>query len=85
MKKISQCRKKTERGLGILRDFSTSILSQIIKQLKGGPFGGKIVFRKKSRTMPKKFERRDPLVSPGNVCYAEKKEKPFWFSSWANR
>ena len=23
----------------------------------------------------------DPLVSPGNVCYAEKKEKPFWFSS----
>ena len=23
----------------------------------------------------------DPLVSPGNVCYAREKEKPFWFSS----
>ena len=23
----------------------------------------------------------DPLVSPGMVCYAEKQEKPFWFSS----
>ena len=31
--------------------------------------------------MPKKTERGDPLVSPGMVCYAEKQEKPFWFSS----
>ena len=31
--------------------------------------------------MPKKIERGDPLVSPGMVCYAEKQEKPFWFSS----
>ena len=31
--------------------------------------------------MPKKTERGDPLVSPGIVCYAEKEEKPFWFSS----
>ena len=23
----------------------------------------------------------DPVVSPGMVCYAEKQEKPFWFSS----
>ena len=23
----------------------------------------------------------DPLVSPRIVCYAEKEEKPFWFSS----
>ena len=22
-----------------------------------------------------------PLFSPGTVCYAEKQEKPFWFSS----
>ena len=29
--------------------------------------------------MPKKAE--SPLVSPGIVCYAEKKEKLFWFSS----
>ena len=30
--------------------------------------------------MPKKL-KGDPLVSPGIECYAEKKEKPFWFSS----
>ena len=30
--------------------------------------------------MQKKLERGDPLVSPGMVCYAEKKEKPFWLS-----
>ena len=38
-----------------------------------------ILFEKKS--MPKKSEREDPLVSPGIVCYAEKHKKPFWFSS----
>ena len=31
--------------------------------------------------MPKKTERRGPLVSPGTVCYAEKQEKLFWLSS----
>ena len=31
--------------------------------------------------MPKKSEKGDPLVSPGIVCYAEKEEKAFWFSS----
>ena len=31
--------------------------------------------------MPKKTESGDPLVSPGIVCYAEKEENPFWFSS----
>ena len=31
--------------------------------------------------MPKETERGDPLASTGNVCYAEKNEKPFWFSS----
>ena len=60
--------------------FSTSIFSQNIKKLKGDPLG-KLFFRKKSLTMPKKTERGDPLVSRGMVCYAEKKEKPFWFSS----
>ena len=45
----------------------------------GGPFG-EFFFRKKSRSAEKN-ERGDPLVSPGMVCYAEKQEKPFWFSS----
>ena len=31
--------------------------------------------------MPKKTERVDPLVPPGMVCYAKKKENLFWFSS----
>ena len=35
---------------------------------------------KKSRNA-KKTERGYPLVSPGSVCYAEKQEKHFWFSS----
>ena len=35
----------------------------------------------KSLAVPKKIERGEPLVSPGMVCYAEKQEKPFWFSS----
>ena len=30
--------------------------------------------------MPKKL-KGDPLVSSGIVCYAEKEEKLFWFSS----
>ena len=38
-------------------------------------------FRKKSFTMPKQTERGDTLISPGIVCRAEKKGKPFWFSS----
>ena len=31
--------------------------------------------------MPKETENGNPFVSPGIVCYAEKEEKPFWFSS----
>ena len=49
--------------------------------MQGGPFGEKLFFRKKSLAVPKKNERGESLVSPGMVCYAEKQEKPFWFSS----
>ena len=48
--------------------------------MKGGPFGEKNFSKKKSRSAEKN-ERGDPLVSPGMVCYAEKQEKTFWFSS----
>ena len=65
--KISQCRKKLKGG--------TSILSQNIKKMQGGPFG-EFFFRKVSQ-FRKKNERGEPLVSPGMVCYAEKQEKPF--------
>ena len=77
--KISQCRKELKGGT--LWDFSTSILSQNIKKNAGGTLWEKIFFRKKSLAVPKKNERGESLVSPGMVCYAEKQEKPFWFSS----
>ena len=76
--KISQCRKKLKGGT--LWDFSTSILSQNIKKNAVGTLWGKIFFEKKSRSAEKN-ERGESLVSPGMVCYAEKQEKPFWFSS----
>ena len=80
--KISQCRKKLK--VGTLWDFPTSILSQNIKKMQGGPFEekkSKKKFRKKCLAVPKKIERGDSLVSPGMVCYAEKQVKPFWSSS----
>ena len=58
----------------------TSILSQNIKKMQGGPLGKKIFRKKKSRSAEKN-ERGESLVSPGMVCYAEKQEKRFWFSS----
>ena len=79
--KISQCRKKTERGdpLGFFN------IHSVAKHQKnaGGPFEEKKFrrkkFRKKCLAVPKKM--KGSLVSPGMVCYAEKQEKPFWFSS----
>ena len=50
-----------------------SIVAKHHKKLKG-PFG-------ETFTMPKNTERGDPLVSAGTVCYAEKQEIPFRFSS----
>ena len=71
--------KKTERGdpLGFFN------IHSVAKHQKnaGGTLWGKFFFRKKSLAVPKKNERGESLVSPGKVCYAEKQEKPFWFSS----
>ena len=75
-KKKSQCRKL--KG-GTLWDFPTSILTQNSKEIEGGTRWG--FFFPKSLAVPKKIERGDHLVSPGMVCYVEKQEKPFWFSS----
>ena len=48
--------------------------------MQGDPLGKKFFSEKKSRSAEKN-ERGESLVSPGMVCYAEKQEKPFWFSS----
>ena len=44
-----------------------------------------IFFFEKMSHDAEKTQRWDPLVSHGIVCYAEKKEKPFWFSSLGQR
>ena len=77
-KKSHNAEKKLKGGT--LWDFSTSILSQNIKKCSGDPLG-KFFFEKKVSQCRKKNERGESLVSPGMVCYAEKQEKPFWFSS----
>ena len=76
--KISHNTEKNLKG-GTFWDFSTSILSQNINKMQGGPLGKK--FPKKCLAVPKKYERGDPLVLPGMVCYAEKQGKSFWSSS----
>ena len=78
--KISQCRKKTERGVP-LGFFNIHSVAKHQKNA-GGTLWGKFFFSKKSLAVPKKMKGgRESLVSPGMVCYAEKQEKPFWFSS----
>ena len=74
--------KKTERGdsLGFFN------IHSVAKHQKnaGDPLRKKISKKnseKKCLAMSKKIERGESLVSPGMVCYAEKQEKPFWFSS----
>ena len=66
---------------GTLWDFSTSILSQNIKKMQGDPLGKKFFSKKKVSQRQKKMKGWERLVSPGMVCYAEKQEEPFWFSS----
>ena len=76
--------KKTERGdpLGF---FNIHSVAKHQKQCRGDPL--EKFFSKKMSRSAEKNERGDPLVSPDMVCYAEKQEKPFWFSSssiWCN-
>ena len=78
-KKSHNAEKKLKGGT--LWDFSTSILSRNIKKNAAGTLWGKIFFSKKKSRRAEKNERGESLVSPGMVCYAEKQEKPFWFSS----
>ena len=77
-KKISQCRKKNWKG-GLFGIFQHPFCRKTSKKMQGGPFG-EFFFRKKVSQCRKKW-KGESLVSPGMVCYAEKQEKPFWFSS----
>ena len=70
--------KKTERGIFQHR----FCRKNQTKKLKGDSLE-KIFAERKNRTLPKKL-KRDPLVSPGIVCYAEKKKNFFGSVPWAN-
>ena len=70
--------KKTERG-GPFGIFQHPFCRKTSKKCRG-TLWEKIFFEKKSRSAEKN-EWGESLVSPGMVCYAEKQEKPFWFSS----
>ena len=62
-----------------LRFFNIHSITTHQKKIERRTLGKKI---QKSLTMSKQTtERGDTLASPGIVCYAEKKELPFWFSS----
>ena len=65
--KKSHSAKKCKRG--ILLDLLTYIPLQIIKNLEGGTLWGQKKFSKKSRTVPKKTQRVDPIVSSCFVSY----------------
>ena len=59
---------------GSLSDFSTSIVAKHQK-IEVGPFEEMFFFKKSHNA--EKTERGDALVSPGNVCYAEKRKNLF--------
>ena len=52
--KVSQCRKTRKGGPSGL--FETSVCCKISKNLKGGPFGDKRKFEKKSHSAEKKLK-----------------------------
>ena len=63
--------------MGTLLDLLTYIPLQNIKNLEGGPLGVIKNLSKKSRAVPKKIKKGDPLASAGFVGYGKnvKKEK----------
>ena len=66
--KVSQCR-KTRKG-GSFGLFETSVCCKISKNLKGGPFGDKRKFEKKSHSAEKN-SKGDPVVPSGFVSYVK--------------
>ena len=61
----------------------TSIPLENIEEMKGRSFEDIKNCWKRSLTMPKKTKRRDPSVSPGIVCYAEKRNHFYSWVPWA--
>ena len=82
--KIPKIQSIGELGALLWKNFFEEV-SQRRKKWKGGHFGGK-KFREKSHNAEKNLNvNGDPLGSPGNVCYAEKRKNHFGSVPWANR
>ena len=63
---MSYSAEKCKRG-GPFLIYKHAFCSKITKNSKGGPFGDMKKISKKSRTVPKKIKRGDPLVPSGLV------------------
>ena len=67
---VAKCRKTQKKAIQAHSTFSTNRKFQ--KKCKGVPFDKFQKFSKKSRTVPKKIQRGDPLGTSGCVCFLEK-------------
>ena len=70
---VAQCRKMQKRGPFLISKHA--FCCKITKNSKGGSFGDIKKFSKKSRTVPKKNQKGDPLASAGFVGYVKKVKK----------
>ena len=68
---MSHSAEKCKRGDPFLI-YKHAFCCKITKKLKGGTLWDIKKFSKKSRTVPKKIKRGDPLVSAGFVGYVKK-------------
>ena len=78
-RKNSHNAEKNWKG-GLFGIFQHPFCRKTSEKMQGDPLRKNFFSKKKSRSA-KKNERGESLVSPGMVCYAEKQEKPVWFSS----
>ena len=76
VQKMSHSAEKCKRGnpSGLVNIHSVAKY----QKTQGGPFGDIEKFSKKSRTVPKKIQKGDPLVSAGFVGFPEKVKNERW-------
>ena len=68
-RKMSHSAKKCKKGPFLI--YKHAFCCKITKNSKGGTFGDIKKFSKKSRTVPKKIQRGDPVVPSGFVSYVK--------------
>ena len=75
VKKLASLQRRKNWKRGLFGHFQHPFCRKTPKKWKGDPLG--IFFPKMSHNTEKNW-KGDAVVSPGIVCYAEKKENPFW-------